>query len=695
MPEEVQKETEDEEEEDEDSEASVSSEEEEEEEEGTAPRSHHGKVKCRVPGCNAVVGDIKRHLYTHAKKSQLEEEDVLKAAAIMKAGKRQRGPRLTAKKSKGGRPGRFKKWCPFSDCFFISPQINIHLRSAHKLKPATALYENMLKAARRYTGLKELDVLLRTSPASKSPSKPTTLSAPLQAATTPVSGATHSSSAPFPGTSAVSATSSVPLPASAPVPVPASPSSSNPVSTTPASTSAPSLSPAPLPVPALHSSSNPVSPTPASTSAPSSASAPVPVPASSSSSEEDEDYSDESSDSSSEGEDGQTVKPKKAEYYSATTFESNRHQWLCGFFKYLHLPDAGYKKLANRLQHVGQMRNILEAIEPHGQDITVLAEDSGDAVWVRWVHPHLENKTKAPGTIISYLTSLEKFFKFVTSKKYDRKAIPPLHGNYEDMFRETIPALRGWRSTVDNETQDVQHGGHLRECDTMLTPKDITKLKESSPYAAGMKALMKAKEGTSLSLQEFADARDLIIVKLAMLVGSRPAPLENATIEDYETAKESGGNKIMLVAKHKRSKAGPASLGMDRELQQLMDIYMKKVRTQVAQEGVEKLFVKVDGCAFKRNTIGRRFRSFWEKSGVRTDKSITQTAVRKFVTTKTKKHAPEEASRIKKVLSHSEKSSRNCYLRQDLTEEASLAIDVIKRVTSAESTQKDKMEEED
>lgn len=103
----------------------------------------------------------------------------------------------------------------------------------------------------------------------------------------------------------------------------------------------------------------------------------------------------------------------------------------------------------------------------------------------------------------------------------------------------------------------------------MLIPEDISKMKESPPYAAGMKALMKAKEGQSISLQKFSDAQDLVIVKLAMLVGSQPAPLENATIEDYETAKESG-------EKNKRSKAGPASLGMDKELQDLTDIYVKK-----------------------------------------------------------------------------------------------------------------------
>ena len=44
------------------------------------------------------------------------------------------------------------------------------------------------------------------------------------------------------------------------------------------------------------------------------------------------------------------------------SFASYRHQWLCGFFKFLHLPDAGYKKTANRLQHVGQVSSLLRIV---------------------------------------------------------------------------------------------------------------------------------------------------------------------------------------------------------------------------------------------------------------------------------------------------------------------------------------------
>lgn len=73
--------------------------------------------------------------------------------------------------------------------------------------------------------------------------------------------------------------------------------------------------------------------------------------------------------------------------------------------------------------------------------------------------------------------------------------MPPLHGNYLDTFKETISALKGWRATVDNETQHIQHCGFLKECDTILTPADLKGLEESKPYRAGIKALNEAKAG--------------------------------------------------------------------------------------------------------------------------------------------------------------------------------------------------------
>ena len=376
---------------------------------------------------------------------------------------------------------------------------------------------------------------------------------------------------------------------------------------------------------------------------------------------------------------------RSAEYYNATSnFDSPRHQRLCGYFGHLRLPDAGYKAEKTRLQHVRQVAKLLEDLDPNGADITVLSKDDGDIVWSNWVDPHLEKGTKAPGTIVSYLTSLEKFYIFLTSRKYDPKKMPPLHPNHMATFQSMKTSLKGWRATVDLRTQDRQVRRYLNECDDMLTSAEMEKLKTSKPYNNGLKALSNADAGKLLSVQEFLEARDLLLVKLTIATGTRPAPLENAILEDYSRAKVYDGKKIMLVARHKRSADGPAILGFDSELQKLMEIYLEHIRPNFAQDDVKNIFVKRDGKEFTPGTIGKRLSAFWEKSGVSL-KRVATTAVRKFISTSTHLHAPEEADKVAKVMSHSKETAKRSYVRADLTKVGSQAMEVIKNVTLTKS----------
>ena len=71
------------------------------------------------------------------------------------------------------------------------------------------------------------------------------------------------------------------------------------------------------------------------------------------------------------------------------------------------------------------MWNLLEAVDPKRNNIMGLLKDKGDALWSMWVKPHLDNETKKPGTVISYLTSYEKFLNLVTHNPFNKSA-PPL-----------------------------------------------------------------------------------------------------------------------------------------------------------------------------------------------------------------------------------------------------------------------------
>jgi len=320
-----------------------------------------------------------------------------------------------------------------------------------------------------------------------------------------------------------------------------------------------------------------------------------------------------------------------------------------------------------------------------------LAKDEGDVVWKRFVVPVLENQTKKSGTVISYLTSFEKFLTYVTNSRLN-KAAPPLYQDYKDTIAAILPEIKGWRSTVDSETQADQNQRWLDESEALLTPEEIGALKSSKPYIEGTKAIQQAKQGKVLSQQEFTLARDLLLVRFATDNATRPGPLNNAKLSDYAKAEISEGNRVMLISKHKRAKDGPAILGMKPDLQEFMEVYVDKIRPQWALQGEDHLFVTVEGKQFPEGTIGRRVSAFFAKAKLR-GKRLAHVSVRKFVTTKTKESGTqEEAAIVQRVMSHSAKTAERAYVRTNLTRLGSQALGIIERVTAEKDGSEDQNE---
>ena len=389
--------------------------------------------------------------------------------------------------------------------------------------------------------------------------------------------------------------------------------------------------------------------------------------------------SSSSSSSSSEG-----YKPSNrtnAMFFEDPKPSTDRQRWLCGFFKYLALPDAGHRKRQQRIQHASQMQLLLEAMAPEEDSLECLGEDNGDSVWLRWVEKHLQEHTKAPGTLASYLTSLQLLLTFVTGRKYDPQSMPPLSSTLRQTFADVIPALRGWRACKDSFTQDSQMRKYIAECDSLITIDEVKKLRTSKPFVDGATVMKKAEMGGKLSLREFTLVRDYLLCRLTLATGTRPGALNNVLLSDYETSRVSEGNRIMLVPKHKRTKDGPAMLGMDAAMQADMATYVTRIRPAFANPGVGQLFVKDDGDAFPEGTIGKRVAAFIQKSGV-TSTRVGHTHLRKFISTQTHQQGTQdEGHTVEKVMSHGAVTKQRCYVRADLTTTASKAMNIIERVT--------------
>ena len=215
-----------------------------------------------------------------------------------------------------------------------------------------------------------------------------------------------------------------------------------------------------------------------------------------------------------------------------------------------------------------------------------------------------------------------------------------------------IPALKGWRACIDSFSQDSQLRKYISECDGLITNEDIENLTKSKPYVEGASIIDLAETGASITRRQFALVRDYLLCRLTLATGTRPGAHNNVLLSDYETSRVSEGHRIILVPKHKRTKEGPAMLGMDKLMQKEMATYVSKIRPAFANPDEEKLFLKDDGAAFPEGTIAKRVVAFFKGSGV-TSTRVGHTHIRKFISTQThEKGNEEEGHTVEKVMSH-------------------------------------------
>lgn len=334
------------------------------------------------------------------------------------------------------------------------------------------------------------------------------------------------------------------------------------------------------------------------------------------------------------------------------------------------------------------MRNLLEALDPAGDDILCLMNHEGDAVWRLWVKPHLNARTKKPGTIISYLTSYEKFLTLVTHERFNKKA-PAIHPSYMKDFSNTLKDLKGWRPVVDSQSYDVKNQRMVDESEGLLTLEELNKMKSSSTYNQAERLLIQAGRGKDLDMKEFILVRDFLLTRFSLDTGTRHGPLNNATLKEYATGKVEDGSKVMLVARHKRAQNGPAICPMLPQLYKFMEIYVRRIRPDYAKLNEDALFVTNKGCGFTEGTIGCRLSSFVEKCGIRLGSRMAFVDMRKIITTEMLNQCnPEEKAIVRRVLAHSEKTSRDWYTRPDLTRTGIQAVNIIQHLLNSDERAK-------
>ena len=608
-----------------------------------ATLSHHLSRKCLVGHCCTYEGpNLKRHLRNvHVRKKHIQDEQVDKYFAMGLGAHRRRGPSIRTKAGKTSK-GRWKRWCPQPNCHYLGAYLSEHLQNKHHMKPSSSTYKTALMIAVRYKGLKE-EIGDMTVPRS----------CPAPPKTPRVDDSEEEVIPPTPHK--VNKTSGA--------------TSSPQVQATETATAQDVSTPAPSTSEAVASTSEAVQ------------------SATSSQAVSDKDESD----------DDDTEYFMAEDYFKEKDPKTNRHKWMCYFYRYLFTPNAGFHKDKNRLQHACQVRRLLEETDPHGNDIVFLAEEEGNRAWVDWVIPNL--KKKKPGTLKSYLTSFEIFLEYV-AKKGKRSYLPPLDDDVRNQLCDLCSSLKKWRRCITKETSSAKWDRYLDESDQLLTATEVEDILSSKPAVDGRAALMKADQADDvedLSISQYCEARDFLIVTLTRAVGTMPAALENATLKMFNKAKwdDQKRKKVMLISSHKREEDGPAPIPMSPDTEYLLNIFITKLRPKVTDDTdpTAKIFLKADGAPFQKGTIGRRVGAFVIKSGIRPDKAISATDFRKWIVTEMKRKKrmgiPIDEQLLRRLMCHSDRTANEWYLRESLTEqaaEASVQIEIHTKPSKEDSS---------
>lgn len=282
--------------------------------------------------------------------------------------------------------------------------------------------------------------------------------------------------------------------------------------------------------------------------------------------------------------------------------------------------------------HVRQVHKVLEVLDKGGEDVKCLTWKKGLKVWDDFCAPNLKAKSLTGNTIKTYLKSVEIFGCFTEKGDFYKPELLTDLG--KAILVQLQPRMQDYqkavhcRTAVETTTRDVD------ESYSAMTPEDLKAFEQSDFAKHAITLIGKSLKNHLLSMQEFTDVHDYLLVTMLVENGSCPGPLENAKVKCFEQATFTKSKKrwTLVVDEHKTTRyQGPDELVMDNRLYGYMKIYVSYIRPAFVDSAAEEaLFIKDDGKKFEKGTIGRRVEATFRKAGVRGDIRVTSTRVRKI-----------------------------------------------------------------
>ena len=333
---------------------------------------------------------------------------------------------------------------------------------------------------------------------------------------------------------------------------------------------------------------------------------------------------------------------------------SNFEDWSKG-------PDGGRKDEKCSKQCMRQIQMVMQQINPEKPTITSLL--SKTTLRDKWLEP--AEKTKQPGTVKSYLGSLNQFFIFLHTECCE--PFDELNTSASQLVRLSNQ-VKLWAKSCRKKTKDWFWEKRIEDFAKLKNPEDIKKFDTSEVARNAINVEFQDNPDALLTSSEYTMVRDYLMTMICIDNGIRSGPISNMTLEEYSTSTKEGDSFVIRVKKHKTfSTHGPANLVLTSSLH-FLTIFVNVFRNQIpAVETTPKstVFLSWRGTPLDSSQVGTQIGSCWGKVFGKEASTGGATSFRKAVVSAV--HACEKEMRgdLADLMVHNKTTADWYYLLQD------------------------------
>ena len=307
---------------------------------------------------------------------------------------------------------------------------------------------------------------------------------------------------------------------------------------------------------------------------------------------------------------------------------------------------------------------VMQFINSEKQAITDLL--SKTILRDKWLEP--VEKIKQPGTVKSYLGSLNQFFIFLNAECCDQ--FEELNTSASQLVNLS-EQVKLWARSSRKLSKDRFWEKRIEDISKLKKPGDIKKFDTSKVARNAVKILGEVTDNpdTLITTSEYTIVRDYLMTMICIDNGSRSGPIANMTLDEFGNCTKEQDRFVVRVKKHKTfSTHGPVNLVLTSSLHEYLKIFISKFRNQIpAVETMptSTIFVSWRGVPLDSSQVGAQIGSCWGKVFGKEASTGGATSFRKAAVSAVHEADKEMRGDLADLMVHNKTTADRYYLLQD------------------------------